>query len=255
MKSTTAPVQEVLYLGCPVSERAAAEATLAASRLAVVWADTVAAAATDLQRSAMPVLLDLSRGAAALQNARELRNQFPAALLFAVVDPRRPDLTTEAILGGIADVFARPLLGRRVANAIQRERGYEIGTPGADHRGSHEALYCHSSAMADVAALIARAAPMRAGVLIRGEESTGRQLVARTIHNSAQAPGPFVPVDCAAFDAEQLEIQLFGHSARAQPADAARALERVTRTSQICQANSGTLYLQNIAEATTRVQL
>ena len=45
--------------------------------------------------------------------------------MFAVVDARRPDLTTEAVLAGMADVFARPLGGRRVANAIERELKYE----------------------------------------------------------------------------------------------------------------------------------
>ena len=45
--------------------------------------------------------------------------------MFAVVDARRPDLTTEAVLAGMADVFARPLGGRRVANAIAREQRYE----------------------------------------------------------------------------------------------------------------------------------
>ena len=73
----------------------------------------------------MPVLLDLSRGAAALQIAREIRTQRASTLMFAVVDARRPDLTTEAVLAGMADVFARPLGGRRVANAIERELKYE----------------------------------------------------------------------------------------------------------------------------------
>ncbi len=42
--------------------------------------------------------------------------------MFAVVDTRHPELTTEAVLaGGRADVFARPLGGRRVASAIDRE--------------------------------------------------------------------------------------------------------------------------------------
>ena len=46
--------------------------------------------------------------------------------MFAVVDSRRPDLTIEAVLAGMADVFARPLGGRRVANAIERELSVRI---------------------------------------------------------------------------------------------------------------------------------
>ena len=96
----------VLYLGCPAAERADTEKLLADADVSVVWADNVAYALSELQRRDMPVLLDLSRGAAALQIARDIRNNRAATLMFAVVDARRPDLTTEAVLAGMADVFA-----------------------------------------------------------------------------------------------------------------------------------------------------
>ena len=115
----------VLYLGCPAGERDDAERLLRAAQLSVVWADDVAYALDELQRRDMPVLLDLSRGAAALQLAQEIRAHRASTLMFAVVDERRPDLTTEAVLAGMADVFARPLGGRRVASAIERELSYE----------------------------------------------------------------------------------------------------------------------------------
>src|SRR5207244_3882800 len=111
----------------------------------------------------------------------DLRQQRPSTLAFAVVDGRRPDLTTEAVLSGVADVFARPLGGRRVANAIERELAYEARQPARPStRG--EDLYDQSLSMREVVALIARASSRRAGVLIRGEDGTGRQVVARTIH-------------------------------------------------------------------------
>jgi len=111
-------MKSVLYLGCPGPERADTERLPSAANVSVIWADNVAYALNELQRHDVPVLLDLSRGAAALQNAREIRNHRASTLMFAVVDARRPDLTTEAVLAGMADVFARPLGGRRVANAI-----------------------------------------------------------------------------------------------------------------------------------------
>src|ERR1700682_4630991 len=118
-------MKAVLYLGYPAAERADTEKQLAVADLSVVWVDTVPHALTELQRRDMPVLLDLSRGAAALQVARELRTERASTLMFAVVDPWRPDLTTEAVLAGVADVVARPLGGHRLASAIDRERGYE----------------------------------------------------------------------------------------------------------------------------------
>jgi two-component system nitrogen regulation response regulator NtrX len=248
-------MESVLYLGCPAAERPDTERALASAALTVLWADNVAYALSELQRRDMPVLLDLSRGAAALQSARELRNQRASTLMFAVVDGRRPDLTTEAVLAGMADVFARPLGGRRVANAIARERGYQSRAhPGGRGGGVIEDLYCHSSSMREVAELISRAASMRAGVTIRGEDGTGRQLVARTIQTMQSADAPFRTIDCAAYDGEQLEVELFGLAPRAATPGANHNLEVVSRTSALHQANGGTLYLKNIAEAPSRVQ-
>jgi len=245
----------VLYLGCPASERAETEHILSAASLSVVWADSAAGALNELHRRDMPVLLDLSRGAAALQTAKELRSHRADTLLFAVVDARRPDLTTEAVLAGVADVFARPLGARRIANAIARELDTESRGGSRPGHAAGEDLYHHSPAMRDVMALVARAAGMRAGVLVRGEPGTGREVVARAIHVANGHGAPFVSIDCAAHDAEQLEGELFGLAARGAPAESAtRGVERVSRAGLLHAALGGTLYLQNVAEAPTRVQ-
>jgi DNA-binding NtrC family response regulator len=246
-------MKSVLYVGCPASERTETERVLADAGVSVVWAENVAYALAELQRRELPVLLDLSRGAAALQTARELRAHRTSTLMFAVVDVRRPDLTTEAVLAGMADVFARPLGGRRVANAIDRERRYEARETLPPSYGDD--LYTHSAAMRDVMALVTRASTMRAGVLIRGECGTGRQATARAIHAAQDGSGgAFVAVDCGACDGEELNRQLFG-AAGANGADPlARDLERVSRFSRLYEATGGTLYLQNIAEAPAKVQ-
>ena len=98
--------------------------------MSVVWADTVASALSELQSRDMPMLLDLSQGAQALQLAREVRAERASTVIFAAVDAERPDLTTEAVLAGMADVLARPLRGRRVADAIERELSYQSGKAG-----------------------------------------------------------------------------------------------------------------------------
>jgi two-component system, NtrC family, nitrogen regulation response regulator NtrX len=273
--SDSRPAKSVLYLGCPTAERADTEKLLGAASVSIVWADNVHGAISELQRKNLPVLLDLSRGAAALQVAREIRAHRASAIMFAVVDARRPDLTIEAVLAGMADVFARPLAGRRVVNAIQRELSYEAGQagpqtgacgPNGQNIGPTDPLaddlYGHSPAMRDVLALIARAATMRAGVMIRGEEGTGRQAAARAIHAAQNGgAGAFVTVNCAAYDSDQLDTALFGPSAgNIHKVDAigdgghSRGLERVAKNSRLHDARNGTLYLQNVAEASTRVQ-
>lgn len=245
-------MNSILYLGCPDGERIETERALAAASVSVVWADNVSYAVSQLQRRDMPVVLDLSCGDAALQHARELQSHSAEPLMFAVVDEHRPDLTMEAVLAGFADVFARPVGGRRVARAIERERAFEsreqVRAP------AHvDELYRHSSAMRAVVKLIARAAAMRAGVMIRGESSSGRQTIARTIHGS-QPAGTFVALDFAATDVSQLDAHLFGAPARPGTGGAARGVETVSRCSTIYEARGGTLFLQNVSDAPTRVQ-
>jgi two-component system nitrogen regulation response regulator NtrX len=250
-------LKSVLYLGCPAPERLDTEKLLGAADLSVIWADNVPYALNELQRRDMPVLLDLSRGAAALQSAREIRNQRAATLMFAVVDSRRPDLTTEAVLAGMADVFSRPLGGKRVANAIDRELKYESrAAAGQPPNENADDLYSHSAAMRDVMTLVARAATMRAGVLIRGEDGTGRQTAARSIHQLQNVDGGmFVTVNCAAHDGDELDAVLFGPPAGAHAGEqASRGLERVSRQGRLHDARDGTIYLQNVADAPTRVQ-
>jgi DNA-binding NtrC family response regulator len=258
----TRPAKSILYVGCPGAERVDTEQILGDAGVGVVWADSTACAMHELQRHDMPVLLDLSRGAAALQIARDLRARRASTVIFAVVDVRRPDLTTEAVLAGVADVFARPLGGWRVAGAIERELTYQTRhfARGAADGGEMERLtdavdlYAHSPAMREVLPLIARAASMRAGVLIRGEEGTGRQAVARAIHAADGGKGPFVVVNCAEHDGDTLEIALFGAPAHHSSTDQARGLERVSLGGRLYEVLGGTLYLQHVAEAPARVQ-
>jgi DNA-binding NtrC family response regulator len=248
-------VKPILYVGCPQPERAAAEKTLADAGMSIVWVDNGAHALNELQRGDMPVLVDLSRGGAALQVARDLRAQRPAVLLFAVADDHRPDLTVEAVLTGVADVFARPPAARRLINALEREKNYEARPSARTLEMAGDALYSQSPSMREVVALIARAASGKTGVTIRGEEGTGRQVVARAIH-AAQHEGAaaFVSVDCAAHESANIDGVFFGGSARSRHAESRSGLERISRNSRLHDALGGTLYLQNVAEAPTRVQ-
>jgi two-component system nitrogen regulation response regulator NtrX len=134
--------------------------------------------------------------------------------------------------------------------SVYESRDSEVTAP-----ATHDDLYGHSAAMREVMSLITRAAGMRAGVLIRGEVGTGRQLVARAIH--AQQNGSldaFVAVNCAEYDTEALDVSLFGKAARLQRRDGAPALECVSQDGSLHAALGGTMYLQNVDEAPQRVQ-
>jgi len=100
-----------------------------------------------------------------------------------------------------------------------------------------------------VLAMAEKAAKSQASVLVTGESGTGKNLLARRIHDlSLRAGGPFVEVACANLPAELLESELFGHE-RGAFTDAHEA-----RSGRFEQADGGTLYLDEIQEMDPVVQ-
>ena len=106
-----------------------------------------------------------------------------------------------------------------------------------------------SVAMRELFATLARIAPMDASVLVYGETGTGKELVARAIHDaSPRASKPFVVVDCAALPENLLDAELFGHTRGAfTGAHAARA-------GAIESAEGGTVFLDEIGELPIAMQ-
>ncbi len=104
-------------------------------------------------------------------------------------------------------------------------------------------LIGRSAPMQEIHRLIEQAAATPAPVLIHGETGTGKELVARTLHElSARAGGPFVAVNCAAMPETLLESEIFGHE-RGAFTDA-----RDRREGCFELAHGGTLLLDEVAE-------
>jgi Nif-specific regulatory protein len=106
-----------------------------------------------------------------------------------------------------------------------------------------------SDPMRQVEQDIARAAPSRATVLIRGESGVGKELVARAVHySSPRRKGPFVCLNCAALSETLLESELFGHEKGAFTGATERKIGKFE------QADKGTLMLDEIGEMNERLQ-
>jgi transcriptional regulator with GAF, ATPase, and Fis domain len=96
---------------------------------------------------------------------------------------------------------------------------------------------------------IARAAPSRATVLIRGESGVGKELVARAVHySSPRKKGPFVCLNCAALSETLLESELFGHERGAFTGATERKIGKFE------QAHMGTIMLDEIGEMSPPLQ-
>lgn len=110
-------------------------------------------------------------------------------------------------------------------------------------------LVGRSRVMRQLAAAVRRAAPLRLPVLLRGESGTGKDLVARAIHEeSERAGGPFVALNCGAIARELAESELFGHR-RGAFTGALR-----DRRGAFQAASGGTLFLDEIATLSLELQ-
>lgn len=106
-----------------------------------------------------------------------------------------------------------------------------------------------SKASRDLVALIRQVAHSDAPALVLGERGTGKQLVARALHDwGSRKGGPFVTVHCSGLEAPVLEAEIFGHVAGALPGTTSG------REGAIARANGGTLLLNEVASLPGTVQ-
>lgn len=162
----------------------------------------------------------------------------------------------QSIQMGAYDYFLKPVDMNEFKVIINR--AFHLSEIEAENRKLHmlldkEAGYAgmigHSAEMMKIFETIRKVASTDATVLITGDSGTGKELVARAIHEkSTRKKGPFIPINCGAIPENLLESELFGHEKGSFTGAYAQ------QNGKLEFANKGTLFLDEIGEMSTMLQ-
>ncbi|MFT7242849.1 MAG: DNA-binding NtrC family response regulator [Candidatus Azotimanducaceae bacterium] len=160
------------------------------------------------------------------------------------------DNSVECLRLGASDYVLKPLLlddllatVNRILDDRRLVEENQLLRRQLERKSSQVEIYGESEGMRSLRSTIADLAETNVDVLIWGETGTGKELVARNIHNrSDRAKKPFVPVDCSAIPADLFESEFFGHERGAFTGANERALGLME------YADGGTLFLDEIGE-------
>ncbi len=158
---------------------------------------------------------------------------------------RKPPVLRE-LKGQIRRAYEHTAMKRELAGKREPE---PLPSP-SDEAPGCDSLIGVSASMRSVYELIRRVADLNASVLITGDSGTGKELIARAIHNLGdRATLPFVAVSCGAIPETLIESELFGHEKGAFTGTTG------TRTGYFEQAANGTLFLDEIGELSLQTQV
>ncbi len=162
------------------------------------------------------------------------------------------EIAVRATRLGAVDFLEKPLSTERLlvtAENVLRLRRLEEENRDLRHRlGKHDVIWS-GPVMERLLAQVERVAASESRVAIQGETGTGKELIARTIHQkSARRAGPFVTLNCAAVPGELIESELFGHEKGSFTGATGRHIGKFE------QAGGGTLFLDEIGDMPLAMQ-
>jgi DNA-binding NtrC family response regulator len=188
---------------------------------------------------------------------REIRALYPDTPVVLVTDQGSIEMALNAIQQeGAYHYFEKPVDGAKLRIILDRavelseaKRENELLRRQLQDRGAFGELVGKSEPMRAIYSLIEQVAPSSASVLLTGDSGTGKELVARTLHQkSPRRDKPFVAINCSAIPETLMESELFGHEKGAFTGAASR------RQGCFELADTGTLLLDEIAEMPAMLQ-
>jgi len=222
-----------------------------------------AAEALDLLERSVPdvvlVELDLD-GIDGYRFLRQARAILPSASFIAIGESGSTDTAVKAMQHGADRCLTRPIRPDALALVVERSMDKPIHARDAMDARSEVAVALPTTRLDHIIGAhptmqrllnrMLQAAQSRSTVLIQGETGTGKELIAKAIHeHSLRSDGPLVRLNCAALAESVLESELFGHERGAFTGAITR------RSGRFEQAEGGTLFLDELSEMPLSVQL
>ncbi len=243
-------MHDVILIEDDAAVREAYQDMLELSGLAVAGFPSLSAARRHVTRASAAVVLSDVRmadddGFAVLEAVRSVDPEMPVILISGHADV---SMATRAIRSGAFDFVEKPADPAYVIELVRRAHAHRALV--LSHRALsrsvapaaiEQRILGISPAIVRLRETIAALAGVDVSILIQGETGTGKELVARCLHDfSPRAAAPFVAINCAALPPTMLESELFGHEAGAFTG------AREKRIGKIEHANRGTLFLDEI---------
>ena len=209
--------------------------------------DLVKAGRFDLVLS--DVVMPGKDGIALLEDLKNIGSTSPTVMMSGQATI---EMAVKATRLGASDFLEKPIstdkLLLTVEHALRLRRLEEENRDLKRRLGRHHIIWA-SPAMREVMTQVEHVAASETRVCIRGETGTGKELIARTLHEkSPRRGGSFVSLNCAAIPAELMESELFGHEKGSFTGAAARHIGKFE------QAHGGTLFLDEIGDMPIAMQ-
>ena len=191
--------------------------------------------------------LDRKAGIKILEKSRSLQ-PIPQAITVTANSSSQTALETSGL--GVYDYVTKPINYTELINMIKDilNRPNNKYIEDTSDIFEEEEIIGRSQSMIEVMKKVGRVASSSADVLIYGETGTGKDLIARAIHQySNRCNGPFIPVNCSAIPSELIEAELFGIGKQV-------ATSVNQRIGKFQRANGGTIFLDEIGDLSLKMQ-